>query len=74
MAKSLIVTIRRKPSRRAQVLVGYIPTTKLKGITNQAGRHRAIANLYHGCMGIILGAITAVGETGVAMMSGDGIW
>ena len=25
-------------------------------------------------MGIILGAITAVGETGVAMMSGDGIW
>ena len=66
--------IRRKPSRRAQVLVGYIPTTKLKGITNQAGRRRAIANLYHGCMGIILGAITAVGETGVAMMSGDGIW
>ena len=66
--------IRRKPSRHAQVLVAYIPTTKLNDITNQAGRRRAIANLYHGCMGVILGSIAAVGETGVAMMSGDGIW
>ena len=66
--------IRRKPSRHAQILLAYIPTTKLNGIANQAGRRRAIANLYHGCMQIILGPITAVGETGIAMMSGDGIW
>jgi hypothetical protein len=29
----------RKPSRHAQILVAYIPTTKLEDITNQAG-HR----------------------------------
>jgi hypothetical protein len=39
--------VRSKPSRRAQVLLAYIPTTKLGGITNKAGRRRAIANLYH---------------------------
>jgi hypothetical protein len=66
--------IRRKPSRRAQILLAYIPTTKLEGITNQTGRRRAIANLYHGCMRIIIGPIASVGETGVPMMSGDGIW
>jgi hypothetical protein len=64
----------RKPSRRAQILLAYIPTTKLKGIANKAGRRRAIANLYHSCMQVIVGPITAVGETGVTMMSGDGIW
>jgi hypothetical protein len=66
--------VRSKPSRRAQVLLAYIPTTKLGGITNKAGRRCAIANLYHSCMKVILGPITAVGETGVPMMSGDGIW
>ena len=66
--------IRRKPSRRAQILVAYIPTTKLEGFANQAGRRRAIANLYHTCMRLILSPITAYGETGTVMMSGDGIW
>ncbi|KAF8262730.1 hypothetical protein EI94DRAFT_1742876 [Lactarius quietus] len=33
-----------------------------------------MANLYHSCMQIILGLITAYGETGIEMMSGDGIW
>jgi len=66
--------VRSKPSRRAQVLLAYIPTTKLGGITNKAGRRRAIANLYHSCMQVILGPITAAGETGITMMSGDGIW
>ena len=33
-----------------------------------------MANLYHFCMDLILSPITAYGETGVAMMSGDGIW
>ena len=66
--------IRRKPSRRAQMLLAYIPTTKLGGIANQTGRRRAIANLYHSCMQVILGPITTVGEIGIAMMSGDGVW
>ena len=72
--RNVTKNIRRKPSHHTQVLVAYIPITKLNDITNQAGCHHAIANLYHGCMGIILGSIAAVGETGVAMMSRDGIW
>ncbi|KAN0134256.1 hypothetical protein V8E53_008028 [Lactarius tabidus] len=63
-----------KPSHHAQILLTYIPTTKLKGITNKAGHRCAIANLYHSCMQVILGPITAVGKTGITMMSGDGIW
>ena len=42
--------IRRKPSRQAQLLIAYIPTTKFEGITNKTGRRRTLANLYHGCM------------------------
>ncbi|KAH9166783.1 hypothetical protein EDB89DRAFT_1910440 [Lactarius sanguifluus] len=38
--------VRRKPSRHAQLLIGYIPTTKLEGITNQAARRCALANLF----------------------------
>ncbi|KAF8481855.1 hypothetical protein DFH94DRAFT_691497 [Russula ochroleuca] len=30
--------IRQKPSRQAQLLIGYIPTTKLEGVTNKATR------------------------------------
>lgn len=66
--------IRRKPSRHAQILIGYIPTTKLGGITNKSARRRALANLFHTCMQNVLGPISTYGETGIAMMSGDGVW
>jgi hypothetical protein len=66
--------IRRKPSHRTQMLVAYIPVTKFAGIPNKAGRRRALANLFHACMRHLLAPIIAVGETGVEMMSGDGIW
>ena len=66
--------IRRKPSRHAYILIGYIPTTKLTGIENKTSRCRALANLFHGCMRTVLGPIAPIGETGVQMMSGDGVW
>jgi hypothetical protein len=66
--------IRRKPLRHAQLLVAYIPTTKLGGISNKSARRRALANLFHGCMGHLLGSIVPHGETGIPMMSGDGVW
>jgi len=66
--------IRRKPSRHAQLLIGYIPTTRLEHMKNQAARRRALANLFHGCMHAILAPIGSCGETGIAMMSGDGVW
>ena len=66
--------IHRKPSHHAQVLLAYIPTTKFNGIPNKAGRRRAIANLYHGCMQALLDPIKAIGITGVPMLGRDGIW
>ena len=66
--------IRRKVSRRTHMLIGYIPTTKLSGILNKTGRSRALANLFHACMNAALGPIGPHGETGVDMMSGDGVW
>ena len=66
--------IRRKPSRHAQLLVTYLPTTKLGGIGNKAARCRALANLFHGCMGKLLDPITSHGEAGLPMMSSNGVW
>jgi hypothetical protein len=66
--------VRRKPLRRAQILIGYIPTTKLQGMTNKAGRRRALGNLFHACMAKVLGPIGSYGETGLPMMSSDGVW
>jgi hypothetical protein len=67
-------SIRWKPSRHAQMLVGYIPTTKLEGMTNQAAHRRALANLFHSCMRHLMAPITPYSEGGVPMMSGDGVW
>src|ERR1700727_1184505 len=66
--------IRRKPSCSAQMVVGYIPTTKLEGIANKAARRRSLANLFHSCMEHLLGPIHGYGERGLVMMSGDGTW
>jgi hypothetical protein len=71
---NILKDTRRKPSRRTQVLIGYIPTTKLETISNKAARRRALANLFHSCMQSVLAPIISCGEAGVPMMSGDGIW
>jgi hypothetical protein len=56
------------------MLIGYIPTSRLGGIGNKAARRRALGNVFHFCMRNILTPITSYGETGITMMSGDGIW
>ncbi|KAI9442877.1 hypothetical protein BJY52DRAFT_1206753 [Lactarius psammicola] len=66
--------IHRKLSRYAQMLIGYIPTTKLVCFTNKTARRRALANLFHSCMGKVLDPIRTCGETGLATLSGDGTW
>jgi hypothetical protein len=66
--------IRRKPSRRAHILIAYIPTSKLEGMDNKAARRRALANLFHSCLRHVLGPIALYGETGIDMVSGDGVW
>ena len=65
--------IRRKPSRHAHILLGYLPTTKLEHITNKASRHRTLANLFHACMSRIVEPLETVGINGLPMASGDGI-
>ncbi|KAJ7254453.1 hypothetical protein C8J57DRAFT_1076155 [Mycena rebaudengoi] len=65
--------IRRKPSRQAYILIGYLPTGKLDHITVTAARRRAAANLYHACMRKILGPLATAGVDGVEMASGDGV-
>ena len=66
--------IRRKPSRHAMILIGYIPMTKLESIGNKAARRRALTNLFHFCMQTLLGPIASLYESGLPIMSGDGIW
>ncbi|KAG1839152.1 hypothetical protein F4604DRAFT_1599775 [Suillus subluteus] len=64
--------IRRKPSRGAHILLGYLPTTRLEHISNKASRRRTMANLYHACMSRILAPLESAGLDGVKMRSGDG--
>ena len=66
--------IHRKLSMRTQILLGYIPTTKLSSISNKAACCRALANLFHACVREVLGPLASYGESGLEMSSGDGIW
>jgi len=71
---NILKDICRKPSRHAQILVGYIPMTKLDGMENKTGHHRTLANLFHSCMQKVLGPISSISETSLEMISRDGIW
>ncbi|KZT66802.1 hypothetical protein DAEQUDRAFT_714317 [Daedalea quercina L-15889] len=64
--------IRRKPSRRGQILLAYLPTSSLGHIKNKSARRRALANLFHACMKRILAPLKDAGENGMRMLSGDG--
>ena len=66
--------LRWKPTQRALMLLGYIPTTKLEHIDNKSAWRHALANLFHACMQKILAPIETYGKTGIPMVTGDGIW
>lgn len=63
--------IRSKPSRRGQILLAYLPTTRLLHIKNKAARRRTLANLFHACMTRVMEPISSVGVTGMPLASGD---
>ncbi|EJF55616.1 hypothetical protein DICSQDRAFT_175696, partial [Dichomitus squalens LYAD-421 SS1] len=65
--------VRSKPSRRGQILLAYLPTSKLQHIPNKAARRRTLANLFHACMARVLTPLSSVGVTGMELMSGDGV-
>ncbi|KAJ3920759.1 hypothetical protein F5877DRAFT_37399 [Lentinula edodes] len=65
--------IRRKPSQQGQILLAYLPTSRLEHIKNKAARRRTIANLFHACMKDLSAPLTEAGLEGVIMKSGDGV-
>ncbi|KAL0570267.1 hypothetical protein V5O48_011694 [Marasmius crinis-equi] len=65
--------IRRKPSRGAYLLLAYLPTSKLSSILTKAGRRRALANLFHACMGHITAPLRSAGVDGMRVVNGIGV-
>ncbi|KAG1789961.1 uncharacterized protein HD556DRAFT_1433520 [Suillus plorans] len=55
-----------------QILLAYLPTTKLEHITNKSARRRSLANLFHACMRHVVEPLVEPGINGMAIMSGDG--
>jgi hypothetical protein len=66
--------VRRKPSLQGQILLAYLPTTRLSHVKNQAQRRRILANLFHAGMRRVLDKLKEDGVTGIPMQSGDGVW
>ncbi|KAI0833510.1 hypothetical protein BC628DRAFT_1308548 [Trametes gibbosa] len=65
--------IRSKPRRQGQILLAYLPTSRLEHISNKAARRRTLNNLFHACMRHILAPLQSVGLDGLVMTSGDGV-
>ena len=66
-------SIWRKPSQGAQILLAYLPTTKLEHIPSKAARRRAMNNLSHSCMGRIFKPLRSIGVDGILMSTGAGV-
>ena len=64
--------IRCKPSRHGQILLGYLPASKLKFITNKAARRRMLINIYHACVRRLLSPLVEAGIEGLPMSDGIG--
>ncbi|KAI0686991.1 hypothetical protein C8Q76DRAFT_635698 [Earliella scabrosa] len=65
--------IRRKTSCRGQILLAYLPASRLEHITSKTVRRRVITNLFHKCMTMILKPLVKAGIHGIAIASGDGV-
>jgi hypothetical protein len=65
--------LRRKTSLHAQILLAYLPTTRLEHVTNEAAKRRMIANIFHGALQEILRPLQNAGLNGIQMASGDGV-
>ena len=70
---NLLKDIRCKPSCWGQILLAYLPMSKLQHITNKAACRCTLANLFHACMSRVLLLLTSVGVSGMPLASGDGV-
>lgn len=64
-------SLRRQSSTHANVLIGYIPTSKLE-MFDDAERGVAGWRLFHHCMQKIFEPLVEAGKTGVTMLCADG--
>ncbi|KAI0054615.1 hypothetical protein BV25DRAFT_1816824 [Artomyces pyxidatus] len=65
--------IRRKPSLSGQILLGYLPVTRLDHIKDDDARRRGLANLFHACMSKAMSPLKAPGVHGLQMADGHGV-
>ncbi|KAJ3925746.1 MAG: hypothetical protein NXY57DRAFT_906700 [Lentinula lateritia] len=65
--------IRCKPSQQGQILLAYLPSTRLEHISNKTARQRMVANLFHSCMTSLVAPLKEAGLEGITMQSGDGV-
>ncbi|KAI0311688.1 hypothetical protein OF83DRAFT_1177336 [Amylostereum chailletii] len=65
--------IRRKPGQHAQILLGYLPTTRLSHIKDAQTRRLALSNLFHAALRTILHPLKKAGRHGVELASGDSV-
>ena len=64
--------IRRKPSQLSQILLAYLPTTKLQHIASHASRRRMLLNLFHSSLCRVLEPLELLGLEGMPMKDGNG--
>ncbi|QRW11753.1 C2H2 zinc finger [Ceratobasidium sp. AG-Ba] len=62
----------RKTSKRANVLIGYLPVPKLDCIPDKEERRKTRRNMFHHCLGVLLEPLAKACETGVEMEFHDG--
>jgi len=61
-----------KPSSHAYVLLGYLPTTWLETVNNQAKKRHLLSNMYHVCMTRVTEPLKSAGEGSVNMSTAMG--
>ena len=65
--------IHSKPSRHGQILLAYLPTSKLEHITNKAAHCRTLVNLFHACLHRALSPLKSAGVDGIELARGNGV-
>ena len=71
--RNLPKDIRCKPSCWGQILIAYLPTTKLKHVTRHAAQCQMLLNLFHSCMKKINQPLEDIGINGITMADGNGV-